>query len=188
MAALVLHAAEPDIYDLSLDRNLMVPDVPSKAVARIQDYQYKVAMGFVKQQYQVETMRDGLVFVITIPAASLFAPCDTVLSRSGEALLKPVLELLKPEGFCKLMLAMHADDTGSPRYADLLTRARVNAVYDWIDDHASVDYVVPYAEGADDPLEPNDSMDNRKRNRRLEIYVVPEKAMIAKAKKGKIKK
>ncbi len=188
VATMTARAAEPDIYELSLDRNLTTPEVPSKCVDRVRDYQYNVAMDFVKRGYQVETMRDGLVFVITIPAASLFAPCDTVLSRAGQSLLKPMLDLLQPVGYCKLMLAMHADDTGSPQYAEWLTRTRVNAVFDWIDDNASVDYVVPYAEGAEDPLDDNDSMEKRKHNRRLEIYVVPEAAMIAKAKKGKVKK
>jgi len=62
----------------------------------------------------------------------------------------------------------------------------VNAVYDWFDQNGSVDYVVPYALGETDPLVDNNSVDNRKRNRRLEIYLVPDEVMIQQAKKGRI--
>ena len=46
--------------------------------------------------------------------------------------------------------------------------------------------MVPYALADTDPLVDNNSMDNRKRNRRLEIFLVPEEVMIAQAKKGRI--
>ena len=81
---------------------------------------------------------------------------------------------------------MHSDNTGSDRYTLELTRSRVNAVFDWFDENGSVDFVVPYALGATDPVNGNDSMDNRKNNRRLEIYLVPNSVMINQAKKGRI--
>ena len=49
-----------------------------------------------------------------------------------------------------------------------------------------MDYVVPYALGDTDPLVDNNSVEHRKTNRRLEIYLVPEKTMIQQAKKGTI--
>ena len=81
---------------------------------------------------------------------------------------------------------MHHDNTGSETYTFNLSRSRVNAVFDWIDETGSVDFVVPYALGSTDPLVNNDSVENRKRNRRLEIYLVPEDALLQLAKKGKI--
>jgi flagellar motor protein MotB len=64
----------------------------------------------------------------------------------------------------------------------------VNAVYDWFDANGDVDFVVPYALGDTDPIVDNNSYDNRARNRRLEIYLVPAELMIERAKKGDIKK
>ena len=177
-----------DIYDLSLDENLEVPAVPDKAVTNVTDFQYQQALKLAKQGFDTELMREGEVIVVTIKASALFAPNDTVLSTAGKSKLKPLLELLKPAGFYKLMLAMHADNTGSPRYAMRLTRARVNAVYDWLDNGGSVDYVVPFAMGDSEPAESNDSMEGRESNRRLEVFIIPEEAMINKAKKGKGKK
>ena len=46
--------------------------------------------------------------------------------------------------------------------------------------------VVPYALGPDEPLKPNNSIDNRRQNRRLEVYLVPGKVMVTKAQGGKI--
>lgn len=177
-----------DIYDLSLDQNLDVPAVPDKHVERVTDFQYQMAVKLAKQGFDTELMREGEVIVVTIQAGTLFAPNDTVLSAVGKNALKPLLDLLKPAGFYKLMLVMHADNTGSPRYAERLTRARVNAVFDWFDDKGSVDYVVPYAMGNSDPIDDNGSMEGRRHNRRLEVFIIPEEGMLNKAKKGKIKK
>ena len=177
-----------DIYDLSLDDNLELPEITNdKQSDRIQDYQYQVAVSLKKSNYDVELMRDEEVVVVTIPASQLFNANDTVLTSVGKSLLKPFVKYLKNPGFYKMLLVMHSDNTGSDKYTINLTRDRVNAVFDWFDDNASVDFVVPYALGDTDPIVDNNSMVNRKRNRRLEIYLVPEEGMIAQAKKGKIK-
>ena len=86
-----------------------------------------------------------------------------------------------------MLLVMHQDNTGSDRYTLHLTRSRVNSVYDWIDANASTEYVVPYALGSTEPLVENNSVANRKFNRRLEIYLVPEQSMIQAAKKKNMK-
>lgn len=176
-----------DIYDLSLDDNLETPEIDNaKQSQKVQDYQYDVAVSLKKQNYDVELMRDNEVIVVTLPAGQLFAPNDTVLSELGMVSLKPMLKYLANPGFYKMLLVMHSDNTGSKKYTETLTRARVNAVFDWIDENASVDFVVPYALGDTDPLEDNNSMEHRKHNRRLEIYLVPEEVMINQAKKGKV--
>lgn len=176
-----------DIYELSLDENLMTPVIKNdKQAAKIQDFQYEMAVAFKKSNYEVEVMRDDEVIVVTIPASQLFEPNDTALSSLGEAQLKPFLRMVSNPGFYKLLLVMHSDNTGSSDYTLTLTRQRVNAIYDWFDENGSVDYVVPYALGETDPLVDNNSVENRKRNRRLEIFLVPEQAMIQQAKKGNI--
>lgn len=178
---------DDDIYEMSLDENLMTPEIKNdKQADKIQDYQYDMAVAFKKSNYDVEIMRDDEVIVVTIPASQLFEPNDTVLTAVGETLLKPFLRMIKNPGFYKMLLVMHSDNTGSSMYTLNLTRQRVNAVFDWFDENGSVDYVVPYALGETDPVVDNNSVENRKHNRRLEIYLVPEKTMIQQAKKGNI--
>ena len=176
-----------DIYDLSLDENLDMPQIHNdKQAAKVQDYQYDVAVKLKKQNFDVELMRDNEVIVVTIPAGQLFGPNDTILSNLGKTSLKPMLQFLQNPGFYKMLLVMHSDNTGSDAYTLELTRSRVNAVFDWFEDNGTVEFVVPYALGDTDPLVDNNSMVNRKRNRRLEIYLVPDNVMINQAKKGKI--
>ena len=176
---------EEDIYELSLDENLATPEIKnSKQAEKIQDFQYDMAVAFKRSNYEVEIMRDDEVIVITIPASQLFEPNDTALSTLGEAQLKPFLRMIKNPGFYKLLLVMHSDNTSSSEYTLNLSRQRVNAIFDWFDENGSVDYVVPYALGETDPVVDNNSVENRKRNRRLEIFLVPEKTMLQQAKKG----
>ena len=178
---------EVDIYELSLEENLETPEIKSdKQADKIQEFQYDMAVAFKKSNYDVEVMRDDEVIVITIPASQLFDPNDTVLNKLGEEVLKPFLRMLKNPGFYKMLLVMHSDNTGSEAYTRNLTRQRVNAIFDWFEENGSVDYVVPYALGDTDPIVDNNSVDNRKANRRLEIYLVPEKVMLQQAKKGTI--
>ena len=176
-----------DIYELSLDENLETPEIKNdKQADKIQSFQYDMAVAFKKSNYDVEVMRDDEVIIVTIPASQLFEANDTVLTQIGMQQLKPFLRMIKNPGFYKMLLVMHSDNTGSESYTLNLTRQRVNAVFDWFEENGSVDYVVPYALGETDPIVDNNSVENRKRNRRLEIYLVPEKTMLQQAKKGNI--
>ena len=176
-----------DIYDMSLDENLMSPEIKNdKQADKIQEFQYNMAVAFKQANYDVEIMRDDEVIVVTIPASQLFDPNDTVLNKLGEEQLKPFLRMLSNPGFYKMLLVMHSDNTGSSEYTLNLTRQRVNAIFDWFDENGSVDYVVPYALGETDPVVDNNSVENRKANRRLEIFLIPEQVMLQQAKKGRI--
>ena len=174
-----------DIYDLSIDDNIAMPELEKQAET-IKKFQYNQAIALQKNKQNVEMTRDGEVIIITIPAGQLFAPNDTVLSDMGKKSIEPFLGYLKNEGLYKMLLVMHHDNTGSDRYILNLTKARVNAIYDWISKNASVEYVVPYALGSIEPLVENNSVANRKFNRRLEIYLVPEVGIIEAAKKKNI--
>ena len=175
-----------DIYDLSIDDNIAMPQLEKQA-DEIKKFQYSQAIALQKNKQHVEMTREGEVIIITISASQLFSPNDTVLSDLGKQTLKPFLKYLDTPGMYKMLLVMHHDNTGSDRYTLNLTRSRVNSVYDWIDANSSTEYVVPYALGSTEPLVENNSMANRKFNRRLEIYLVPEQAMIQAAKKKNIK-
>ena len=184
---LVAKTDEVDIYELSLDENIATPEIRNdKQADRVQDYQYEMAVAFKKANFDVEVMRDDEVIVVTIPASQLFDANDTVLNKLGEAQLKPFLSMLTNPGFYKMLLVMHSDNTGSSAYTLNLTRQRVNAIFDWFEENGSVDYVVPYALGETDPIVDNNSVESRKTNRRLEIFLIPEQTMLQQAKKGRI--
>jgi outer membrane protein OmpA-like peptidoglycan-associated protein len=84
---------------------------------------------------------------------------------------------------------MHTDNTGSEVYTDRLSLQRVNAVFDWFDDQGcDTRFLFPTASGAAEPLpgNNNESLQQRRQNRRLEILLVPGEKMIEEAKKGRI--
>jgi outer membrane protein OmpA-like peptidoglycan-associated protein len=125
--------------------------------------------------------------VITIPADILFAPNDTELKVGANEYLQPIKRYLRTPDMYRVLLVMHTDNTGSEQYRDELTQARVDAVFDWFDDsEADTRYLFPYAFGDEMPIVQNTSMDNRAKNRRLEIYLVPGQKMLEQAKKGRI--
>lgn len=174
-----------NIYDLALDENLYQPQL-GKTSDVIAQFQLSTARALKREGNTVELMRSGEVIVVTVGASQLFDPCSTVLSELGAMVLKPFTKYLATPGLYKMILVMHSDNTGSAEYTLELTQARVDAVYDWFDANAAADYVVPYALGSIEPLYPNNSVENRKANRRLEIYLVPGYTMIEQAKSGKI--
>lgn len=135
----------------------------------------------------VEAFRNKEVLLVTIPAHLLFGPNMTELRSKAGEYLAPIRRYLKNPDTYRVMLVMHTDNTGSESYREQLTADRVNAVFDWFEDSGSdTSYLFSYALGDDMPLKPNDSMDNRDKNRRLEIYLVPGTKMVEQAQKGRI--
>lgn len=135
----------------------------------------------------IEAFRKKEVLLITIPAEALFAPNATELSPEASKLLTPIKRYMKDPDMFRVLLVMHTDNTGSEAYREKITEERIDAVTDWFDESgADTSYTFSYAFGDDNPLVPNTSMENRAKNRRLEIYLMPGEKMLSEAKKGKI--
>lgn len=140
-----------------------------------------------KSECTVEAFRNKEVLLVTIPAHLLFAPNMTELRKDAGDYLAPIRRYLKDPDMYRVMLVMHTDNTGSEPYRYQLTTDRVNAVFDWFEESGSdTRYLFSYSLGDDMPLRQNDSMDNRDKNRRLEIYLLPGKKMVEQAAKGRI--
>lgn len=140
-----------------------------------------------KEGFRVETYRNKEVLLVTIPANMLFAPNSTeLLPKAGDILSVFKRYLNNPDTY-RVLLVMHTDNTGSELYRDVITEDRVDAVFDWFENQGSdTSFLFPYAMGDDLPFLPNDSQENRNKNRRLEIYLMPGEKMLEMAKKGKI--
>lgn len=135
----------------------------------------------------VETFRNKEVLLVTIPASQLFMPNETTLRQSASALLNPIKRYLKDPDMYRVLMVMHTDNTGSEAYRDNITELRAEAVFDWFSNqHVNTKYLFPYAYGDEMPLVENNTMGNRSKNRRLEIYLMPGRKMLEQAKKGRI--
>lgn len=184
---------EVDIQKLTIDENIATPEVGKQrnAIVKFQDEQAKAIekLSSVKNySYRVEKIRNDEVLMITIPAHCLFSANDTILTENGKNTLTPFFKYLETPVLYKMVLVMHSDNTGNEIYTKRLTSARVNSIYYWFEekDKSITDYVVPRALGSNEPEVDNNSIINRARNRRLVIYLIPDKSMISQAKRGKI--
>lgn len=187
LAVSVIANAKTDptaLYDLSIEANLAQPKC-GKQAKDISDFQNKQAKIIKEAGYITEMMRKREVIIVTVPAADLFAPNDTALTKEGESKLKPFVPMLSTADFYRMLLVMHTDNTGSREYTDELSRARVEQILDYFEGHAKeTDYVIPYAVGSERPIKENNSVENRAYNRRLEIFLVPGERMLDAAKEG----
>lgn len=202
LSALCCQAAKPDenarIPALdNLSNEELIMSVPlGKQADLVRAFQEKEATRLIRQIYvpattgcNVETYRGHEVIIITIPAERLFSPNNTELMESASKYLDPLKRYLRKQvpDMYRVLLVMHTDNTGSTSYTDSLSLERVESVYEYLE-NAGVDarYLFPTAAGATDPIYPNNTVDGRAGNRRLEIYLIPGTKMLDEAKKGRI--
>ena len=125
--------------------------------------------------------------LITIPDHLLFAPNEIELKENAGDFLSPIRRYLKDPDMFRVLLVMHTDNTGSEEYREQVTLERVNSIFEWFEESGSnTTYLFSYALADEMPLKPNNSMENRRGNRRLEVYLVPGSKMVEQAKAGKI--
>ena len=188
-------ARSEDLDELTLPEMINSVELDKKSAELIRKFQDKEGRNRLhgkeynaqKNGCTVETYRNKEVLLITIPASKLFAPNETELRREAASLLAPLKRYLKDPDMYRVLLVMHTDNTGSEGYRDNLTEERSTALFDWfVDQGADTRFLFSYAMGDEMPLVPNNSMSNREKNRRLEVYLVPGKKMLEMAKKGRI--
>lgn len=169
----------PDEMELSVDENIATPKVPKKAQTMVRATIDGLRRSLIKQGLNVASMRNAEVLQVTVPCSSLFAPNAKALKASAEKILSPIVTVAKQPELYKILIAVHADNTGDDTYADELTEARANAIDDYLWEKAGQieTFVVPYGLGHDEPLTNNDSALNRHKNRRVEIFIVPREEL-----------
>lgn len=180
--------------ELSFSEMLNSVELDSKSADLIRKFQEKEGRTRLynkeynaKNSSMVETYRNKEVLLVTIPASKLFAPNEVEVRKDAASLLAPLKRYLKDPDMYRVLLVMHTDNTGSEKYREHITEERSAAIFDWfVKEGCDTRYLFSYAYGDDMPLEENNSVDNREKNRRLEVYLVPGKKMLEQAKKGRI--
>ncbi len=174
-------ANRADPLEMEFDANVSSPAIPRKLRETVLGNVRSNVTHLRKQNFDVRTVRDGEVIVVTIPCESLFVANSTVLRPSASALLKPFGAYLHQPQLYKVLVAAHSDNTGSEEYADELTEARAAAVDEFLTTMGgSQSLVVPYGMGMDDPLNDNRTRVNRAKNLRVEIYLIPDAPLFRK--------
>ncbi len=144
----------------------------------------------LKSNRQLEFALTGgneAILKVTIPARLLFAQEDTVFINSAENQLRPLLHLLKgSEAVASVVIASYTDNNGSDNYLNKLSTSRANVVHRWFARQGvGPTDIHSYGFGNKVPRNQNSNIRERERNRRLSLYLVPNKSMLRDAKKGK---
>lgn len=180
--------------DMSFTEVLNSVPLDEKSAALIRKFQEKEGVSrLYKRPYaenngsSVHKYRNREVLLVTIPASNLFGPNEIELKKGAEKYLAPIKRYLKDGDMYRVLLVMHADNTGSESYREKITEERSTEVFRWfVNEGCDTGHLFSYAYADEMPLVDNNSLANREKNRRLEIYLVPGKKMLEQAKKGKI--
>lgn len=186
--AAVATTTATDPSDLTLAENIATPAVPDKGHNAIVRHIERIGTTFARQGIDVRYLRRGQVACITIPASTLFAANQTDLLPTAPRTLNAFQALLKLPRLYKILVVVHADDTGSAEYSDQLTEDRADAIDEYFQRTLpGVELnTVPYGMGLDEPRAANTSIAGRAANRRIEFYIVPEKQTVDMAVGGKL--
>ena len=175
--------------DFDIDDFVETPAIKSdKVKKKVKAYQEEVSIKLArdKERYLVETTRDDEVIVVTMLAEHLFDNNATTLTEQGKSHLKPLLPYLKNPNFYKVLMIMHTDNTGSKQYLLDFSFERIKSIDAWVQANTGNNRIESIAVGDEEPMAPNNSMENRRNNRRLEVYLIPGNGMLEQAKNGKI--
>ncbi len=169
---------------------LASPAVPTKANASVSRHMETIRKWFANKGLDAQVTRKNEVVKVTIPADKLFAPNSTVLKPEADAVLRNFSQGVSQPGSFKVLIAVYTDDTGDNEYSNSVSIVRAQAVDKALRTLAINSGVSPnihyYSFGNRNPVKPNNSIENRAKNRRVEIYLVPESKTIDAARAGKL--
>ncbi|MBO4942695.1 MAG: OmpA family protein [Muribaculaceae bacterium] len=186
--SLSLHAEKPqvDVYSLNIEQNLATPEVNQKHSAAVIEAMDLLTRTLKQAGLDASGVRKGEVTMVTIPCSDLFAPNSIIVKDNGKAILAKLTPYIKRSDKYKTVLAVHSDDTGDDVYAERLTADRANAIDEYYSAALGGESpVIPYGLGNDEPVASNSGINNRAKNRRVEIYFVPTTSFIDNARKKK---
>lgn len=189
LALYPLSAMAQDVapIDMTIEENIATPAVPSKASNAIVRHMDRIGKTFTKHGLEVKMARKGEVICVILPSDDLFAPNETELKPEATKILSAFNALLKLPTLYKLLVVVHSDDAGAENYSNILTENRSNAIDDYFNETLGDNLnLVPYGMGFDEPRASNNSIAGRKQNRRVEVYIIPEKQTVEMAKSGKL--
>lgn len=179
-------ANDDDPYSINIEQNLATPAINAKHSAVVANAMGLLTRTLRQAGFETQGVRKGEVTMVTIPCRDLFGPNSIEIKPKGKQLLSKLVPYIKRSDKYKVVMAVHADDTGDAIYAERITSDRANAIDEYFASALGGESpVIPYGLGNDEPVAPNTGVANREKNRRVEIYFVPTKDFIDNARKKK---
>ncbi len=134
-----------------------------------------------------EVNRVGEGIELTFNSALLFQINSSELSDSAKASLDKLAGIFTKYPETNILVEGHTDDTGTDEFNMQLSEKRAYAVSNYLQvEGVPQDRFTIKWYGENQPKYPNDSDENRIKNRRVELAIVANNTMKTKAKKGKL--
>jgi outer membrane protein OmpA-like peptidoglycan-associated protein len=125
----------------------------------------------------IEGAPSGLIAAVDIPAAALFAFDSADLSDGGKTAIEDYRKQLRPDisqAYAGIIIG-YTDSTGNPDYNMQLSKRRAQAVADYlVSTGVDPNKLRVLGRGENNPIAPNDTPENRAKNRRVDVVVIAE--------------
>ena len=137
---------------------------------------------------KIESVNDGQAIRVTFDSGILFATNSSTLTTPSQTSLRNFAANLKVNDQTDLLIIGHTDNTGSDRINDPLSLNRASSVRTFLAGQGvSSDRMRVEGKGSREPVADNSTAAGRKENRRVEVYILPNKAMVEAAQNGTLK-
>ena len=177
-----------DLWELTIEQNVNYPVVPKDLQSQINHVVESQYNKLKKYGYNIKLIRNNDVIMLTITMDELFNGNNyREVKKGGERILKPLIDLFKVKELFRVVISGHHDVSLSKTESNYITEERVLTISDWLIDMTSnASNIIPYSMGNEFPITHDTSNAGRKKNRRLEIYIIPGKTMLELAKDNKL--
>ena len=137
---------------------------------------------------KIESVNDGQAIRVTFDSGILFATNSSTLTSTSQTSLRNFAANLKVNDQTDLLIIGHTDNTGSDRINDPLSLNRASSVRSFLAGQGvSSNRMRVEGKGSREPVADNSTAAGRKENRRVEVYILPNKAMVEAAQNGTLK-
>ena len=137
---------------------------------------------------KVETVNNGEAIRVTFDSGILFATSSSTLNQASRDALRKFAENMNANPDTDIKIVGHTDATGRYEYNMKLSKERANSVRNFLRSY-KVDESRMTSEGVgpDQPIVDNSTPENRAKNRRVEIFILPNAKMIKEAQEAATK-
>ena len=137
---------------------------------------------------QVETVNEGQAIKVVFDSGLLFNTSSSTLSSSSRNDLRKFADNLNKNDDTVLEIIGHTDSSGNDRINDPLSLNRAKSVRDFLEGQGVASVRMKYeGRGSHEPVDTNATAEGKRKNRRVEVFILPSQKMIEEAKAGTLK-
>jgi len=155
---------EGEKYDISISSKGKTFESDVVDLENVKKYQA------VKKDVKLKPLKTNTSFILN----NLFFEFNlATITKESELELERVVAMIKENTTMSVEISAHTDDKGSDAYNDKLSQSRAESVVTYlVSKGIPVDRLVAKGYGKTQPAFPNDTEENRAKNRRVEFKVI----------------